>query len=197
MGFILSQTLINVMSSIIDVNGKVVHLVQRPPPSSRSSSSTTNTTTTGRRPIRTTGMSANEFENLMMGSFSLPFTAAAVSFNFHLNHLTILLTNYFSLQTPPTVSTPAGVNFSSTLCMNRITVALHMLKCAENIAAYLENPEVGLNNTQMDLLSHQTMESTVFEVGISAVSDSDIPQQQVQNIVQAFQGAVSAAFRQV
>lgn len=160
------------INQISDVNGKCLHLVQRAPPSSSAPSSNTTDSNFGSRfGARTVNMGdLSDFENLMMGSFSIPVAG------------------------PPHTTT--SLNPSSTLCGNRITVARHMLQCADNIAAYLENPENGLNNQNMDLLAQQTMESTVLEVGISAVTDADLPQQDVQNIVQAFQGAVSAAFRQ-
>lgn len=161
--------------SLVDVNGKCLHLVQRCPPSSNGSSTSSNdnfgTRNVTARPVN---MGDIDLENIMtMGSFSIPVSGNMVG-----------------------PHTTTSLNPSSTLCGNRITVARHMLQCADNIAGFLENPAVGLNNQNMDLLAQQTMESTVLEVGISAVTDADLPQQDVQNIVQAFQGAVSAAFRQ-
>jgi large proline-rich protein BAG6 len=150
---------------ILAVDGKCLHLVQRPPPSSTSASTSTNNTSSTSQSDRRFGavnVELPNIDNLMMGSFTIPVTAEP----------------------------------SSTLCGNRITVARHMLQCANNIAAYLENPENGLNNQNIDLLAQQTMESTILEVGISAVTDADLPHQEMQNIVQAFQGAVSEAFRQ-
>ncbi|GAB0100361.1 hypothetical protein DMENIID0001_163930 [Sergentomyia squamirostris] len=160
-----------------DVNGKVVHLVQRPPPSTRTATTTTETTPQNRwrvRNLNTRSPLIRAIDGMVLGAMAIPMNT---------NNGT------------PQAAAPS-LNPSSTLCMNRITVARHMLECANNIARFLENPEGGLNNAAMDDLAQQTLESTVFEVGISAVGEVDIPQMQMQNLVHAFQGAVTAALRQ-
>lgn len=172
-----------------DVSGKVVHLVQRAPPSARTNSSAGGASALNDEGARATARRSRSSDNASrpqifrgLDDFNTMYFGSMTSIPLNVN-----------ATTPPQIPT---VSPSSTLCMNRITVARHMLQCAENIINYLEAPERGLNNTAMDILSQQTMESTVFEVGISAVGDVDIPHNQMQNFVQAFQGAVSAAFRQ-
>lgn len=176
-----------------DVNGKVVHLVQRAPPSARGSSNSGSAG--GSSNLSDEGARASARRSRSSDNASRPQIFRGLDdFNtMYFGSMTSIPLNVNATQTPPQIPT---VSPSSTLCMNRITVARHMLQCVDNIISYLETPERGLNNTAMDILSQQTMESTVFEVGISAVGDVDIPHNQMQNFVQAFQGAVSAAFRQ-
>uniref|UniRef100_A0A1Q3G279 Large proline-rich protein BAG6 n=1 Tax=Culex tarsalis TaxID=7177 RepID=A0A1Q3G279_CULTA len=180
-----------------DVNGKVVHLVQRAPPSARGSSSSSSggvgNSSLSDEGARAASARRSRSSDNAAASRGQIFRGLDDFNTMYFGSMTSIPLNVNATQTPPQIPT---VSPSSTLCMNRITVARHMLQCVDNIISYLETPERGLNNTAMDILSQQTMESTVFEVGISAVGDVDIPPNQMQNFVQAFQGAVSAAFRQ-
>ncbi|XP_030380117.1 large proline-rich protein bag6 isoform X2 [Scaptodrosophila lebanonensis] len=159
-----------------DVDGKVLHVAERPPFSQRGANSRNNDEP---RPIRSIGrpppanMRNSPFfralDGMLVGTMAIPVNNGPVGAN----------------RTPPN-----RFPNSSSFCINRITVAMHMIDCANNIAAYLEDPEVGLNNQSLDILQRGrwTMESTVVEVGVSA---TDIPRN--NNIIDMVQDAVTAA----
>lgn len=221
---------------LTDVNGKVIHLVQRPPPGSTrggsSSSNNTDSTTNDRHRNNDSGRNNVPFihvlDGTVLGAMAIPMnTNSGVSI---LNHMGLMkfrlwhsnLYNFVKFQ---------DYTIDYTLYEPIINIVYEQNHCGSTHAklckqysqlfgkswksklAYISLPQIlgkhftvtneififfqGLNNTDMDILAQQTMESTVFEVGISAVSDADVPQQDVQNVVQLFQGAVSAAFQQV
>ncbi|KAL7733200.1 hypothetical protein ACLKA6_004712 [Drosophila palustris] len=178
-----------------DVDGKVLHVAERPPFSQRGANATNND-----EPMRggfrnMAGRPAPRLRNspyfraldgMLVGTMAIPvnngpLTATGVNLDNE---------SYTPLSSLQTRTPPNRFPNSSSFCINRITVALHMIDCANNIAAYLENPEVGLNNQSLDILQRGrwTMESTVVEVGVSS---TDMPRN--NNIIDMVQDAVTAA----
>ncbi|KAH8257471.1 hypothetical protein KR038_010403 [Drosophila bunnanda] len=159
-----------------DVDGKVLHMAERPPFSHRGTNARNND-----EPMRTfrnvarppPGMRTSPYfralDGMLVGTMAIPVNNGPVA----------------GTRTPPT-----RYPNSSSFCINRITVAMHMIDCAGNIAAYLENPAVGLNNQSLDILQRGrwSMESTVVEVGVSS---TDLPRN--NNIIGMVQDAVTAA----
>ncbi|XP_017039593.1 large proline-rich protein bag6-A isoform X2 [Drosophila ficusphila] len=160
-----------------DVDGKVLHVAERPPFSQRGANSRNNDEPM--RPFRNVarppqpGMRTSPYfralDGMLVRTMAIPVNNGPVA----------------GTRTPP-----SRYPNSSSFCINRITVALHMIDCADNIAAYLENPAVGLNNQSLDILQRGrwSMESTVVEVGVSS---TDLPRN--NNIIDMVQDAVTAA----
>lgn len=112
-----------------DVNGKVVHLVERPPPRANRSGDTAPPNASSTPQPTQNNRRANNFgdafrraldlDGMVVGAMAIPMGGNAGA----------------------THGLTTTVNPSSTLCMNRIAVARHMLECANNIVTFLENPE--------------------------------------------------------
>ncbi|XP_032290296.1 large proline-rich protein BAG6 isoform X2 [Drosophila virilis] len=163
-----------------DVDGKVLHVAERPPFSQRGANATNNDEPMRGfrgmpgRPTPRNLRNAPYFralDGMLVGTMAIPVNNGPLT--------------AAGARTPPN-----RFPNSSSFCINRITVAQHMIDCANNIAAYLENPEIGLNNQPLDILQrgHWTMESTVVEVGVSS---TDLPRN--NNIIDMVQDAVTAA----
>lgn len=113
---------------LTDVNGKVVHLVERPPPrANRTGDTATSNASSTPQPSQNSRRSnfgdafrrALDLDGMVVGAMAIPMGGNAGT-----SH-----------------GLTTTVNPSSTLCMNRIAVARHMLECANNIVTFLENPE--------------------------------------------------------
>ncbi|KAH8398723.1 hypothetical protein KR222_001287 [Zaprionus bogoriensis] len=163
-----------------DVDGKVLHVAERPPFSQRGANATNND-----EPMRFRNMAGRPMPRNLRNS---PYFRALDGML--VGTMAIPVNNGGPLAAPGTRTPPNRFPHSSSFCINRITVAQHMIDCANNIAAYLENPEVGLNNQSLDILQRGrwTMESTVVEVGVSS---TDMPRN--NNIIDMVQDAVTAA----
>lgn len=113
-----------------DVNGKVVHLVQRAPPSARGSSTSGGSSSLGDDGNRASARRSRSSDNAArpqiyrnLDDFNTMYFGSMTSIPLNVNGTT-------PPQIPP-------VSPSSTLCMNRITVARHMLQCADNIISFV------------------------------------------------------------
>lgn len=109
------------------MNGKVVHLVERAPPRTSRPGDSTATNASTPQPSQNSRRNNNfgeafrralDLDGMVVGAMAIPMGGNGGGH---------------------TLTT--AVNPSSTLCMNRIAVARHMLECANNIVTFLENPE--------------------------------------------------------
>lgn len=133
----------------LDVNGKVVHLVERAPPRQQSADSASPASAgsgagaarsrrTNGRPTANAGQRnvptfMRAIDGMLISSIDIPMGGPGRNGSAGGGN---------GVGAGAGAVHGRGINPTSHLCMNRIMVARHMLECANNIVSYLDNPEV-------------------------------------------------------